>query len=176
MVAPERAMPVGAVNVTVPPQTVAVEFGTVNPFGRVSVKLTPVSASAVFGLVIVNVSELVPLTAIVVGLNAFAIEGGAITVTLADAVPPVPPSTEVTLLVVLFFTPAVVPVTLIEKVQELFAAIVPPLKLTELLAGAAVINPAPQLPVNPLGVETTSPAGNVSVKPTPDNGSVALLF
>ncbi len=169
-------MPVGAVNVTVPPQTVAVAFETVNPFGRVSVKLTPVSASAVFGLVIVNVSELVALTAIVVGLNAFAIDGGAITVTLADAVPPVPPSTEVTLLVVLFFNPAVVPVTLIENVQELFAGIVPPLRLTEPLAAAAVIKPAPQFPLKPLGVATTRPAGNVSVKPTPVSGSVVLLF
>ena len=45
-----------------------------------------------------------------------------------------------------------------------------------LLAAAAVINPAPQLPLKPLGVATTRPAGNVSVKPTPESGSVVLLF
>jgi hypothetical protein len=38
---------------------------------------------------------------------------------LAEAVPPVPPSVEVTAPVVLFFVPAVVPVTFTEKVQEL---------------------------------------------------------
>ena len=31
----------------------------------------------------------------------------------------------------------------------------------------AVIVPAPHVPVRPFGVETTSPAGSVSLKPTP---------
>src|ERR1041384_4314972 len=55
IVAPLSAIPVGAVVVNVPPQTVEVAFATVNPVGRVSVNATPVSA-VVFaaGLVIVN--------------------------------------------------------------------------------------------------------------------------
>jgi len=91
------------------------------------------------------------------------------TVTLADAVPPVPPSTEVTALVVLFFVPAVVPVTFALKVHEALPASVAPVKLMTPDPAVAVIVPPPQLPVRPFGVETTRPAGNVSVKPTPVN-------
>jgi hypothetical protein len=40
----------------------------------------------------------------------------------------------------------------------------------------AVIVPPPQLPVKPLGVETTKPAGNVSLKPIPPSVVVVLLF
>src|SRR6476661_2587525 len=43
MVAPVSAMPVGAVVVSVPPQTVEVALATVRPVGSVSVKATPVS-------------------------------------------------------------------------------------------------------------------------------------
>src|SRR5437899_5039985 len=111
-------MPVGAVVVSVPPQTVAVAFATVSPVGRVSVKATPVSGSTfAAGLVMVNVSEVVAFSAIVEGLNTLAIDGGASTFTLAVAVPPVPPSVEVTLPVVLVCRPAAVPVTLTENVQ-----------------------------------------------------------
>src|SRR5262249_55782195 len=103
MVAPLRAMPVGAVVVNVPPQTVAVAFATVRPAGNVSVKATPVSGSTfAAGLVMVKVSEVVAFTVMVDGLKSLAIEGGASTLTLAEAVPPAPPSVEVTLPVVLF--------------------------------------------------------------------------
>ena len=113
IVAPTRAIPVGAVVVSVPPQTVAEAFATVNPTGRVSVKETPVNATVfAAGLAMVKVSEVVAFKAIVDGLKAFAIEGGMITATLADAVPPVPPSTEVTFPVVLFCVPVAVPVNL----------------------------------------------------------------
>lgn len=40
----------------------------------------------------------------------------------------------------------------------------------------AVIVPPPQVPVRPLGVEITRPAGRVSLKPTPVSVVVALLF
>ena len=64
IVAPLRAMPVGAVVVTVPPQAVVVPSATVKPVGNASVKATPVSA-AVFaaGFVMVKVSAEVPLKA-----------------------------------------------------------------------------------------------------------------
>src|SRR6478609_2152729 len=112
IVAPVSAMPVGAGVVNVPPQTVAKAFATVSPVGSVSVHATPVSACTfAAGLVIVKVREVVAFSAIVLGLNTLAIEGGASTLTLAEAVPPVPPSVEVTLPVVLVCKPAAMPVT-----------------------------------------------------------------
>src|SRR5882724_4771524 len=177
MVAPESAIPVGAVRVSVPPHTVAEAFGTVRPVGSVSVNATPVSAAAfAAGFVIVKVSEVVALTAMALGLNALAITGGAITLMLAEAVPPVPPCVEVTFPVVLFCVPAAVPVTFRANVQELLCASVAPVRLITLVACVPVIVPPPQLPVRPLGVETTKPAGNVSLKPTPPSAVVLLLF
>ena len=105
-----------------------------------------------------------------------AMDGGATTLIEAEAVPPVPPSFEVTWPVVLFFVPAVVPVTLTEKVQDALAARLAPVRLTLPDPATAVIVPLPQEPVRPLGVETTSPAGNVSLKPTPERLCVGLLF
>jgi hypothetical protein len=168
MVAPVRLMPVGAVVVSVPPQTVATALATVRPVGSVSVKATPVSGSTfAAGFVIVKVNEVVAFSAILLGLNTFTIDGGASTVTLAVAVPPAPLSVEVTLLVVLVCNPAATPVTFTENVQELLAAIVPPLRLIVFVPWVAVIVPAPQEPVNPFGDEITSPAGSVSLKATP---------
>ncbi len=66
----------------------------------------------------VNVSEVVAFSAMLDGLKTLAIDGGATTLMLAEAVPPVPPSVEVTLPVVLFCVPAAVPVTFTAKVQE----------------------------------------------------------
>src|SRR5579859_2823696 len=146
-------MPVGLVSAKVPPQTVAVAFATARPVGSVSVKATPVSATAFpAGLVMVKVSEVVAFSAMVDGLNTFAIDVGAPTLTEAEALPPVPPSVEVTLPVVLFCRPAAVPVTLMEKVQELEAAMLPPDKLMLLLPAIAVMVP-PQAPVTPMGEE-----------------------
>src|SRR6478672_9869926 len=177
MVAPDNEIPVGAVVVSVPPQTVAVAFATVRPVGSVSVNATPVRATVLAaGLVIVNVSEVVAFRAMLLGLKTLAIDGGATTLIDAEAVPPVPPSVEVTLPVVLFCVPAAMPVTFTEKVQELLAAIVPPLRLITLVPAVAVIVPPPQEPVRPFGVETTRPAGRVSLKPTPVSDVLVLLF
>src|SRR5258708_32976121 len=97
MVAPERAMPVGAVVVNLPPHTVADAVATVRPVGSVSVKATPVSGfELAAAFVIVKVSDVVAFRAIPVGLKPFAIHGGASTPRLADAVPPVPPSVDAT--------------------------------------------------------------------------------
>ena len=158
----------GAVVVSVPPHTVAVLLATVKPVGSVSANATPVSgATFAAGLVIVKVSEVVAFTAIVAGLNALAMDGGASTVMLADAVAPVPPSVEVTGPVVLFCVPVAVPVTFTLNVQEELAAMVPPDKLITFVFCVAVIVPPPQEPVRPFGVETIRPAGKVSLKPTP---------
>src|SRR6266853_736268 len=64
IVAPVSAMPVGAVVVKVPPQTVAEALATVRPVGSVSVKATPVSGSTfAAGLVMVKVREVVAFNA-----------------------------------------------------------------------------------------------------------------
>jgi hypothetical protein len=130
IVAPVNAIPVGEVVVSVPPQTVAEAFATVRPVGNVSVKATPVSASTLAaGFVMVKVKEVVAFSAMDEGAKILAIEGGASTFTLAVAVPPVSPSVEVTLPVVLTCNPATVPVTFTENVQEPLAAIDAPLRL-----------------------------------------------
>lgn len=135
IVAPVKAIPVGEVVVSVPPQTVAEALATVSPVGRVSVNATPVSASVLAaGFVMVKVREVVAFSAIVAGLNTFAIDGGATTLMLAEAVPPVPPSVDVTLPVVLFCKPAAMPVTFTENTQELLAARLAPVRLITLVA------------------------------------------
>lgn len=171
-------LPAAGANVGAP-QPAVVAFGvaaTSMPAGNASVKATPVRAVPVFGFVIVNVSVLTPPTTIGFGENAFAIEGGATTLMLADAVPPVPPSVEVTLPVVLFCEPAAVPVTFTENVHELLAAKLAPERLMMLVACVAVIVPPPHVPVRPFGVAMVKPAGNVSLNATPFNTVVVLLF
>src|SRR5258708_39659464 len=91
--------------------------------------------------------------------------GGATTVMLALVVFPVPPSVDVTW-VLLFFTPAVVPVTFTATVHEALAASVPPERLTEPEPATAVAVP-PQVLLRLFGVATTNPAGRVSVNATP---------
>ena len=176
-VAPERLMVVGLVVVNVPPQTVAEELATVSPVGSVSVKATPFRAVVLAaGLVMVKVSEVVPLSGIELGLKALLSVGGTITLRVAEAVPPVPPSGEVTLPVVLFWSPPAVPVTLMEKVQDELAARLAPARLMTFVPCVAVGTVVQVLPLRPLGVEITRPAGSVSLKPIPDNETVVLLF
>ena len=57
--------------------------------------------------------------------------------------------------------------TFTENVHKALAASVAPVRLTTLVAWVAVIVPPPQVPLRPLGVATTKPAGSVSLKPTP---------
>jgi hypothetical protein len=127
-----ETLPDPATAVAVPPQVLVNPFGvaTTSPAGSVSVNATPVSATAfAAGLEIVKVSDVVPFNGRLTAPNALAIDGGDTTLTLAEAVPPVPPSTEVTLPVVLFFVPAVVPVTFTAKVQLVLAARAAPVRL-----------------------------------------------
>jgi len=168
-----------ATAVAVPPHVLESPFGvvTTKPMGSVSVNATPVSATVLAaGSVTVKVREVVPFRGIAAAPNALAIEGGATTLRPAEAVPPVPPSVEVTALVTLFCCPAAVPVTFTEKLHELLAASVAADKAIALLPAVAVIVPPPQIPVRPLGVETTNPAGSVSLKPIPERLCAVLLF
>src|SRR5512140_3150095 len=91
-----------------PPQLPVSPFGdaTARPAGSVSVKPTPVNAVEAFGLVSVKLREVDPFRGMLAAPKDFPIVGGAVaaaTVTLAEAVPPVPPSTDVTAPVTLFF-------------------------------------------------------------------------
>src|SRR5262245_25307202 len=126
---------------------------------------------------IVKVSDDVPPTGIDAGAKLLEILGGRVarpTVSVAPAVLPVPPLVEVTADVVLVLLPAVVPVTLIENVQLVFAARVAPERLTLPLPAVAVMVPPPHEPVRPLGVATESPAGNGSLNATPGGAAEAV--
>src|SRR5215471_12049432 len=153
----------------VPPQLLVKPFGvaTTNPVGSVSLNATPLFATVfATGLVIVNVSVLVPFSGIELGLNALAIDGGPTTVSVSLAVAPVPPLVELTAPEVLVKAPAAVPVTLTTTVQELFTAMLPPVRL--MLDPPAVAEAVPpQLLVSPFGVATATPAGSVSLNATP---------
>src|SRR5215471_15310684 len=154
----------------VPPQ-VSVAFGglaTTSPAGNVSVKATPVSATVGFGLVNVNDSVVVWPTGTNAAPNALVIVGGATTVIVAVLlVVPVPPLADVTAPVVLFLTPAVVPVTVIVNVQPEPAASVAPVSVSVLLPVIASV--PPHCDDEPL--TAVKPAGRVSVNPTPVNAA-----
>jgi hypothetical protein len=168
-VAPDRLMvPEPAVAVIVPPpHDPDTPFGvaTASPAGNGSMNPTP-DRPVAFGLLIVKLSDVVPLNGIEPVPNALEMEGGATTVRLSDAVLPVPVSVELTAPDVLFLTPAVVPVTLTAKVQDALALIVPPDKVTVPLPAVAVADPPHPL-LKPFGLETTNPDGRLSVNPTP---------
>src|SRR5437868_561389 len=157
--------PEPATAVAVPPQVLLSPFGvaTTVPAGRVSVNATPVSATLVFGLVMLNVSEVVPFNGIVKAPNDFVIVGGAATVRFAVAVLPVPPFVELTLPVVLVYWPEVAPVTVMLNTHWLLAAIVAPVRLIPV--GAVVVTVPPQMPAEAFA--TVNPVGSVSVKATP---------
>jgi len=99
--------PEPATAVAVPPQVLFNPLGvaTTKPAGRVSVNAMPVSARVVFGLLMVNVSEVVPFSGMLAAPKAFVMLGGVATVRFAVAVFPVPPFVEVTFPVVLVYWP-----------------------------------------------------------------------
>jgi len=90
---------------------------------------------------------------------------GAFTRSEAVAVFPVPAVAEVTV-TELFLSPAVVPFTFTEIVQDAFAARLAPVRLTVELPATADMLPPLHVVVTPLGDATTNPSGRVSVKPT----------
>ena len=127
-----ETLPDPATAVATPPQLFVSPLGeaTTIPEGIVSVNATPVSATPfAAGLVMVKVSEVVPFNETTAEPKALAITGGATTSILDEAVVPVPPSVEEIAPVVLFFVPAVVPVTFTLKVQGAPAASVAPDRL-----------------------------------------------
>ena len=107
---------------------------------------------------------------LVVGPTCFnKVIAGVASFTSTEAVEvlPVPPLVELTV-TELFFNPAVLPVTLTERVHDSPAGRLTPVTLTLEEPAAAVAVPPQELTI--LGVAaTTSPAGRVSVKLTPLN-------
>lgn len=98
--------------------------------------------------------------------------GAAVTERVALAVFPAPPSAEETGPALLVNVPALVPVTLTATVQLPATGIDAP--VSEMLEPAATaVAVPPQAEVSPLGVEMTRPAGNESVKTTPDSATVS---
>lgn len=123
--------------VAVPPQVEVSPLGeeTIKPDGSVSESATPDSANVLAaGFVMVKLRLVLVSTGILDAPKPSAIVGGATTAILAEALPPVPPSVEVTLPLVLLIAPAVVPVTFNENVHEEFAARLAPLRLIRLVA------------------------------------------
>src|SRR3954471_11318360 len=168
--APERLTePEPATAVTVPLQVVLSPFGvaTTRPAGRLSVKATPVSAIVVFGLLMSNVSEVVPFSGMLAAPKPLVIDGGVATVTLAVAVLPVPPFVEVTFPVTLVYWPAAAPVTVTLNTHWLFTAMVAP--VSAMPVGFVVVSVPPQTVAEALA--TVRPVGSVSVKATPVSGS-----
>src|SRR5258708_7166556 len=97
--------PEPATAVAVPPQVLLRLLGvaTTSPAGRLSVKAIPLSATVVFGLLMVNVSDVAPFNGICAAPNALLMVGGEATVRFDVAVLPVPPLVELTLPVVLVY-------------------------------------------------------------------------
>ncbi len=169
-VAPVRLTePDPAVAVMLPPPQEPVNplgVATAKPAGKVSAKPTPLSGPSTFGLAIVKLKLVVPPVGMVAAPKALLMVGGfgVVTVILAVAEPPNTSVSKLIVLVVLTFNPAGVPVTFTEKIQPLLALNVASDKLTEPDPAVAVMAPPPQVPLRPLGVDTTRPAGRLSVK------------
>ena len=180
-IAPLIVIKFGGVRVTVPPHTGALALGTVSPAGSISVNATPVEGLAPLaaGFVIVNVKLLIPFTDTTEGINALVNSGGASTNRLAVDASPVPPSREVTAPVVFILFPEVVPVTFTEKVHGVPTNTNPCDKLMVLDPAFAVICAIPpqvKAYMRLLGLETTNPAGRVSVNATLDKKPEAFGF
>jgi hypothetical protein len=163
--------------VAVPPQVLLKPLGvaTTRFAGNESVNPTPVSGTVLAaGFVIVMLRVLVPFGAMPLGLKLLVAVGGATTARLAFDVFPVPASVEV-IVTLLSFEPAVVPVTLIDTTHDVAAARLAPDKLTEEDPSAAVAVPS-QVVVRLPGVDTTSPAGRLSVNARPFTDRAPSVF
>ena len=161
-------VPLPAIAVTAPPQVLATTLGvaTFKPAGRLSTTDTAVKGTVGFGLPMLNVRVVTPLSGITATPKALLMVGGFAATNVAVAALPVPKE-DTTLLVVLILMPSV-EVTVVVIVQVLEAAMEPPSKLI-LPEPAAAPNKPPQVLVAAGGVATVTPAGRLSTKPTPVN-------
>jgi hypothetical protein len=159
------------------PQEPVRPFGeeTTRPAGNVSLKATPVAAIVELLFWMVKLSDVEPFSGMLAAPNALMITGAPTTVIEAFEVFPVPPSVEVTC-TELFFTPAVVPCTSMEKAQEPLGAKAPVASVTDPAPAVAVTVPPQLLPLRLFGVATTKPAGKVSVNAIPFSVTLVLGF
>ena len=180
-VAPDKLMLFEpAIAVMVPPphepvRTLGVD--TTRADGSVSVNTSPVSVVRVFGFVSVKLRAVLPKNkSTCESAKVLVRVGGEITLSVADAAVPFPPSVEVTGPLVLFFTPSVTARMFTLNVQDAPAGSVAPVRLTVPEPAVAVMVPPPHEPLRPFGVATIRPDGSVSVKPTPLNDAAAFGF
>src|SRR5579864_5189753 len=120
-----------------------------SPAGSVSLKPTPVRFTLFATLTMRKLNQVVVLTLTSSSPKNLNMTGGATTTIRAEALPPGPPSTEVTTLVVLVKAPGDLPTTLTKNVQPVPAGRTAPLRLMLLEPGAAVMMPPPQAPARP---------------------------
>ena len=83
-----------AVMMPLPHEPVTVVEANFTPPGRESVKLMPLRATLLFGLVSVKLNVLLPPNGTLLGLNDLPIVGGLATVSVAVAAAPLPPCVE----------------------------------------------------------------------------------
>lgn len=127
----------------------------------------PLSPTVAFGLLMLNVSEVVPLKGMVEAPNALLMVGGATTVTTAVLlVAPAPVSVELTAPVVFDLIPAEIPVTLKLTLHEPLARI-PPLRLKLPLPAVTPTTLPLQVLLRPGVAATTNPDGRLSDTATP---------
>src|SRR5437764_2958422 len=96
-----------------------------------------------------------------------AVVAAWLTVRMALAVPPVPPSVDVTAPLTLFLAPVVVPTTSTLTVHAAFAATPPPLLNVSVPAPGAGAHVPPHVVLAFAVFATCKPAGRASVKPRP---------
>jgi hypothetical protein len=139
---------------------------TTSPEGNVSEIVTPVRVTVSGFVMVIVMTELVPVP-MAVGAKVLAIVGGLLTGRVAVATKPEPPFVELTLPVVFVAMPAVLSVTLAVMVQFELApeGMDPPLRLKLEEPIVAVVKVPPQV-VAP-AVDNVIPDGSVSVTPTP---------
>lgn len=168
-VAPETTPPHELANPTVGAITI--------PVGNVSLKANPVAPVSFVPWMMLKVRILVPPAPMVDGLKTLPRPGGPTTARVAVLlVAPVPPSVEVSVLVVLLTLIAVVPFTLRLMVHDPPANSVPPDRFNDVEADVAPPTVPLQVFVNAGVAATCRPLVRVSVKATPLSEFKALGF
>lgn len=142
---------------------------TTNPAGRLSTNPTAFLVDELL-FETVNARDVVPFTGMVDAPKLFTTTGGSVTVNAAFDTALIPPSLEFSW-TELFLTPPVVPTTLTEKTHPVPAPKVPPARLTLLEPATLVTVPPQDEPTKLTGVDTTKPAGKLSVKASPVKGA-----
>src|SRR5271169_4903298 len=121
---------------------------------------------------VIVIVEVPVVTAMLADPNDLVMVGGDSTVSVAEAVVPVPPLVELTVPVVLALLPAVLAVTSTFTSQLVpGVAMDPPVRLIELAPAVGEYGPPQVLPAFGV-VATTAPDGNVSLTATPDSATV----